>query len=65
MCGILQRPNWNEVFLCEVAGGQNGTGTDFFPNNLVFHVTIIPLMLHNHSIYHRHNITSITHSVVK
>ena len=41
--------NWNAICLYEFSGGQNGTGTDFFPNNLLFHVTIIPSMLHNHS----------------
>jgi len=44
-----KHPHWNAICLCEVAGGQNGTATDFFPNYLLFSFTIIPPVLHNHS----------------
>jgi hypothetical protein len=32
-----------------VGGGESGTGTGFSPNALVFHVSIIPQMIHIHS----------------
>jgi len=51
---------------CRICGGQSNYVTRFYGNMSVSPVSIIPPVLDTHSyIYHRHNVTFTTDSVVK
>jgi len=51
---------------CQICGGQSNIVTRFYGNMSVSPVNVIPPMLHTHSyIYHRHNVTFTTDSIIK
>ena len=50
----------------QICGGQSNTVTRFYRNMSVSPVSTIPPMLHTHSyIYHIHNVTFTTDSIIK